>query len=76
MTLSDKRKYTRKDGLFDKLRCHSLDKHIVYPEIDVKEFIKTLREEIENWDVEPCCHGIQQDKLLFRLNILVGEKLL
>jgi len=44
--LSSKRKYTKKDGLFDKLRVHSLDKHIVYPEEDVKEFLRRLKEEI------------------------------
>ena len=42
--LSSKRKYTKKDGLFDKLRVHSLDKHIVYPEEDVVEFLRRLKE--------------------------------
>jgi hypothetical protein len=44
-TLSKLRKYTKKDGLFDKLRCHALDKHIIYKEEDVKDFIKKLKEQ-------------------------------
>jgi len=39
--------YTKKDGLFDKLRCHALDKHRVYPEEKVKQAIKLLKEEIK-----------------------------
>jgi len=42
--LSEKIKYTKKDGLFNRLRCHALDKNRVYPELDVKEFIRLLKE--------------------------------
>ena len=32
-----------------------------------KQILKKIKKIIENWDVEPCCHGIQADALLRKL---------
>jgi len=70
--LSSKRKYTKKDGLFDKLRVHSLDKHIVYPEEDIKEFVRRLKEFVLE---EPRINRFKTDLILNKIDALVGEEL-
>ena len=45
--LSEKRMFTKKDGLFNKLRVHALDNHRVYREKDVKQFIQEILSDIE-----------------------------
>ena len=68
--LSSKRKYTKKDGLFDKLRVHSLDKHIVYPEEDVVEFLRRLKDNI--WNLKG---QWRKSRVLEEIDKLAGEKL-
>ena len=65
--LSEKIKYTKKDGLFDKLKVHALDKHRVFREEDVKEFIRLLKGE---------CFGLRDyDIMEIKIDKLAGEKL-
>lgn len=33
-----------------------------------KEVLEEVEKVIDNWDVEPCCHGIRQDELKRELN--------
>jgi hypothetical protein len=37
---------------------------------DRKTLLNQIRKLILEWDVEPCCHGIQQDELLRKLKEL------
>ena len=67
--LSSKRKYTKKDGLFDKLRVHSLDKHIVYPEEDIKEFVRLIQSKV-------LMYWKGQNEFIDWLNKKAGEKLI
>jgi len=67
----------RKISLSDKRIINPLNKtDAVYLEKDVKKSISTLKERIENWDVEPCCHGIKQEELLKEIDDIMGSELI
>jgi len=68
--LSEKRKFVRKNELFNKLKIHALDKHKVYPEEDIKEFIRLLKEEMKNVQ-----YPFDVYKYLEKIDKLAGDSL-
>lgn len=66
--LSEHVKYTKKDGLFDKLRLHALDKYRVYKEEDIIEAVKRLKKEINFQD--------SYSKIMNAVDEIFGKKLI
>lgn len=62
-TLSDER-YDRNSGIWH------------YHEQDVKKYVGLILNDINNFDVEPCCHGIQQRDIITILKKRLGDKLI
>lgn len=65
----------KEDSLSDE-RCDGNSGIWHYHEQDVKKYVGLILKDINNFDVEPCCHGIQQRDIITILKRRLGDKLI